>query len=278
LWDTIADIGASHNSEQQVDRGKCLPGTRKAVLQLIHDWNTTEYKDLPVCWLSGAAGVGKSAIALTIAEEYEKNELVSSFFFFRSDPKRNNPSALILSIAHGFLVSRPHLASHINWKITADPRILKARLEDQYKELILEYLALPSDQRSPNLVIIDGLDECGDSKTQQRILSIIFSTYKEPFHSPLRFLICSRPESWIQEFFQSRMHNLTKHIKLDDKLQAQYDIELYFRKHFQDIREDPRYKEVQFPNPWPSSTEVQLLVGKADGQFVYASTVIKFLK
>ncbi|KAG7086913.1 hypothetical protein E1B28_002829 [Marasmius oreades] len=34
LWEAIADVGASHNSEQQVDRGRCLPGTRETVLKL----------------------------------------------------------------------------------------------------------------------------------------------------------------------------------------------------------------------------------------------------
>ncbi|KAG7085439.1 hypothetical protein E1B28_003000 [Marasmius oreades] len=57
LWEVIADVGASHDSEQQVDRGRCLPGTRKAVLELIRQWRVSGCRGMPVFWLSGAAGV-----------------------------------------------------------------------------------------------------------------------------------------------------------------------------------------------------------------------------
>ncbi|KAG7100038.1 hypothetical protein E1B28_001824 [Marasmius oreades] len=281
LWDAIADVGASHDSEQQVDRGRCLPGTREAVLEIIRQWRDSGCESMPVCWLSGAVGVGKSAIALTVAEECEKDGLVASFFFFKSDPKRNNPSFLILSIAHGLVVTRPYLGPFINQRITTNPRVLKVNLEDQYKKLILENLdhpPPPCDQKIPDLVIIDGLDECSDAAAQCRVLSIIFSTYsKQPLHSPLRYLICSRPESWIrQEFCQ--FNRLTKHIELNDSFHPQYDIEVYFHQQFQEIRRDPNYSEVEFPDPWPSFYYVQLLIDKADGQFIYASTVIKFIK
>ncbi|KAG7086909.1 hypothetical protein E1B28_002827 [Marasmius oreades] len=277
LWEAIADVGASHNSEQQVDRGRCLPGTRKAVLKLIRQWRVSNCKSMPICWLSGTAGVGKSAIALTVAEECEKDGLVASFFFFRSDPKRNNPSSLILSITHGLVVTRPHLKPFVDQRIAVDPRILKARLEDQYKELILENLNHPPHQRVPDLVVIDGLDECSDAATQRRVLSIIFSTYQQPYHYPMRFLICSRPESWIRQEF-SRFSDLTKHIELDDSFRPRYDIELYLNQQFQEIREDPSYSQVVFPNPWPSPHHVWLLVRKADGQFIFVITAMKFVK
>ncbi|KAG7093420.1 hypothetical protein E1B28_007102 [Marasmius oreades] len=282
LWEAIADVGASHDSEQQVDRGQCLPGTREAVLKLIRQWRVSECEASPICWLSGTAGVGKSTIALTVAEECEKDgRNVASFFFFRSDVKRNNPSSLILSIAHGLVLARPHLKPLVEQRIAADPRILKARLEDQYQKLILQNLNHPppsSDQRMPNLVIIDGLDECGDAAMQRRVLSIIFSTYQQPFQYPLRFLICGRPESWIQEEFSRFSARLTKHIKLDDSFLPQYDIELYLNQQFQEIRRDPKYSQIAFPDPWPSPSHVKLLVENADGQFVYPSTVIKFIR
>ncbi|KAF9259469.1 hypothetical protein L218DRAFT_1058786, partial [Marasmius fiardii PR-910] len=256
-----------------------MEGTREAVLQLIREWIVSGSRDLPVCWLSGAAGVGKSAIALTIAEECEKKGLVASFFFFRLDPKRDNPSSLILSIAHGLTLKRPHLGPLLDWAVRADPGILEARLEDQYKELILEFLSLPSPPNSPSLVIIDGLDECKKSDMQCRVLSIIFSTYRQSFHSPLQFLICSRPESWIREYFESHEPcSVTRHIKLDNSFLPQYDIELYFIQKFKEIHNDTKYSAVEFSDPWPSLQVIWLLVSKADGQFIYASTVIKFIQ
>ncbi|KAG7086914.1 hypothetical protein E1B28_002830 [Marasmius oreades] len=112
---------------------------------------------------------------------------------------------------------------------------------------------------------------------QRRVLSVIFSTYQQPYHYPIRFLICSRPESWIRQEF-SCFSDLTKHIELDDSFRPQYDIELYLNQQFQEIREDPSYSQVVFPNPWPSPHHVWLLVQKADGQFIFVITAMKFVK
>ncbi|KAF9260630.1 hypothetical protein L218DRAFT_842430, partial [Marasmius fiardii PR-910] len=285
LWDAIAGVGASHNSGLQFDRGRCLPGTREEVRRMIHEWRLSKSSDTPpICWLSGSAGVGKSAIALSVAKECENNGLVASFFFFRSDPNRNIPRFLILCIAHGIATSRPHLKDLIDQRIAADPKILEAALEEQYRELIVNPCTkekrwwLRAAQKN-NFIIIDGLDECSDPETQQHILSIISSTYLQPLKSPLQFLICSRPESWLQETFSSSIFcNLTKHIHLNDAFQADHDIRLYLESQFQNIQNDPKYSQVDFPKPWPAPNVIDLLVKKADGQFIYASTVMLFIK
>ncbi|KAF9259144.1 hypothetical protein L218DRAFT_875511, partial [Marasmius fiardii PR-910] len=263
-----------------------MPGTRKTVLQLLHKWKDSECQRLPVCWLSGAAGVGKSAIALTIAKEWETDGLAASFFFLQSDLKRNNPDSFILSIAHSLAVARPYLQDSVYQRVNSDPRILEATLKEQYKELVLNNLnhSSPSPasttSRVPDLVIIDGLDECGDDKTQQNILTLIFSTYHQPFCFPLRFLLCSRPESWIQDFFECQESScLTEHIDLDhsDWSEDKDDITNYFKAQFQEICKDPKYRKISFPDPWPSSEIIELLVCKADSQFIYAATIIKFV-
>ncbi|KAF9258188.1 hypothetical protein L218DRAFT_834347, partial [Marasmius fiardii PR-910] len=160
-----------------------------------------------------------------------------------------------------------------------DPHILEAGLEQQYQELVLNNLnhsPPPSSPQPPDVVIIDGLDECSDSATQKHVLSIIFSTYQT--HSPLRFLLCSRPESWIQDSFNCQeFSSLTRHIKLDHSFNLEHDIRYYLHWEFENIRRDPKYKQVHFPDPWPSPEIIQLLVEKADGQFIYAATVIKFI-
>ncbi|KAL0569876.1 hypothetical protein V5O48_012085 [Marasmius crinis-equi] len=298
LWDMVAGVKASHNSDLQFERGYCLPGTREAVLEDLHQWMLLENGGPPVCWLSGPAGVGKSAVALTLAKACEGDGLAGTFFFFRLDPKRNNPSALILTIAYGLVVTRPGIGRRINRRIAADPRILEASLEEQYRELILSPLKEkkrwwwwvqdlwsmprnPSTRRRPNLVIIDGLDECGDRKTQTRILSVLFSSFAgwSANNPPLRFLVCSRPESWIREAFESsQFRRLTKRVILDNSFSAKKDIERYFLQSFQEIRESDQYAHVDFPDPWPAHYIIELLVDKASGQFIYAVTVIRFIK
>ncbi|KAJ8077673.1 hypothetical protein PM082_002106 [Marasmius tenuissimus] len=290
LWNAIGGVGGSHRSEQQFYRGQCLKGTREMVLGAIHDWRTSATHSPPICWLSGAAGVGKSAIAMTVAKSCEDDGLAASFFFFRSDPKRNNPSALMLTITHGLITNMPFARTFINRRISDDPTILEATLEEQFQDLVLKpslrwkwlkrLLAnLSLTSKESRLVIIDGLDECADDETQLRILSIILSSYEQSPRSPLQFLICSRPESWIRKAFEARsLHQITKPIVLDDKNSlASRDIKRYYLHQFEQIRRDPKYARVRFPKPWPSVENLVRLVRKASGQFVYAATVIKFI-
>ncbi|KAJ8075906.1 hypothetical protein PM082_021538 [Marasmius tenuissimus] len=290
LWDAVGGIGASHTAEQQFERGNCLEGTRVVVLGNIHEWRTAKKKSLPICWLCGTAGVGKTAIAMSIAKAYEKEGLVASFFFFRSDPKRNNPSALVPTIAHGLVVNMPFAGTQINQRISDDPKILEATLEDQFRELVLKpslegrwwkrpLAKVVPRLKDPDLVIIDGLDECGDEKTQQRILAIILSSYRQSPRSPLQFLICSRPEAWIQEAFNARdLSCITERVVLDDSFMPDKDIERYYLHEFQAICTDPKYSCVQFPTPWPSKEDLVGLVQKASGQFAYAATAVRSIK
>ncbi|KAK1221614.1 hypothetical protein PQX77_015580 [Marasmius sp. AFHP31] len=237
IWGILSGIGAHHKAEHQFSReirGQFPPGIRTMALNMIYDWWSTRQQDQPICWLSGAAGVGKSAIAMTVAQACESSKsLVSSFFFFRSDPKRNNPSALWLTIAHGLTLTLPPLNNFIEERILKDPTILDASLEHQFHDLILNpapdwswprgLWGFVSDLADvlpvPTVIIIDGLDECGDEETQLRILFTIQSAYERVPHFPLRFLICSRPEAWIQEAFADNpLLHLSKKIALDNPL------------------------------------------------------------
>ncbi|KAJ8084815.1 hypothetical protein PM082_003592 [Marasmius tenuissimus] len=294
IWDRIVGVGASHKAEQQFERGRCLPGTRDEVIRIIRNWISMKEQACPIFWLSGAAGVGKSAIAMTVAEACEKEEtLVSSFFFFRSDPKRNNPSALWLTIAHGLASTMPVLRDVIEEKILTDSMFIEASLERQFSELILN----PSPTWNwpgglwgfvndltcvvpvPDVVIIDGLDECGDEETQLRILSIIQSAFQEVPHFSLRFLICSRPEAWIREAFaDDGLGGLSKVVVLDETFMPERDIMKFYLHHFQEIASNKKYSQLRFPSPWPSTKDLEALVNYTCGQFVYAATVIKFIK
>ncbi|KAK1225020.1 hypothetical protein PQX77_012053 [Marasmius sp. AFHP31] len=288
LSDAIAGVGASHKAEHQFSRGECLEGTRKSARTAIRDWASAKGPEaLPICWLSGAAGVGKSAIALTIAESFESLGLLTcSFFFFRSDPRRNNPSALMLTIAHGLATNTALVRNHIEESVSTDPTILEARLEKQFHELIFVPVLIWAKRRSlwgasviPKIVIIDGLDECGNEETQLRILSIIQSAFHQVLHFPLRFLICSRPEAWIGEAFSDApLSRLSKNIILDDSLEAREDIRRYFIHHFREITTSRKYRHVQFPSPWPSEQDLGILVERSCAQFVYAATLVQFIK
>ncbi|KAK1220260.1 hypothetical protein PQX77_016996 [Marasmius sp. AFHP31] len=325
LWDAVAEVGASHTDEQQYQRGECLPGTRERVLRsLSEEWIMGGKQGCPISWLTGTAGVGKTAIAMTLAKACEREGLlVSSFFFFRSDPKRNTANALVLTIAHGLVSTIPSMRHFIEQRISKDPSILGAKLEDQFRELVinpavaqsrrqerqwrwywnillralcllfssvmlldvtwaflsmLPFFARPQVPKTPDIVIIDGLDECIDESTQLRIITAIrFATQENP-NFPLRFLICSRPESWIRQAFNKLPPDQLFKVELDESHTPSKDIEQYYRYHFQEISTDSHYSQVPFPTPWPSEEDLETLVDLSSSQFVFAATVVKCIK
>ncbi|KAK1222440.1 hypothetical protein PQX77_014709 [Marasmius sp. AFHP31] len=319
LQEVVAGVGASHNAEQQYSRGECLEGTRVILLEIIRDWILAKDQQCPFFWLTGAAGVGKTAIAMSVAKSCEREgRLVSSFFFFRSDPRRNTPFALMPAIAHGLVSTIPSLRRPIEGRVSKNSQILEARLEDQFHDLVIEptrrwprqtwlqallalleavwatffttlslfasldvmwVLSVDRAPVIPNVFIIDGLDECGpDDENQRRILSTFASLYRISPSSPLRFLICSRPESAIRRAFEREpLCLLTKRITLDESFSPSRDIELYYRHAFKEIRDSPDYARIPFSVPWPSSDDLEALLRRSSGQFVYATIAAKYI-
>ncbi|EGO00453.1 hypothetical protein SERLA73DRAFT_26101, partial [Serpula lacrymans var. lacrymans S7.3] len=57
----------------------CLEGTREKVLDEIKTWVDDT---IPIHWLNGSAGSGKSTIVQTVAEWCADEERVAASFFF----------------------------------------------------------------------------------------------------------------------------------------------------------------------------------------------------
>ncbi|ESK82730.1 nwd2 [Moniliophthora roreri MCA 2997] len=278
LWLAVKDVGAGHNSEARYPPPKCHPGTRRGVLNVLNQWIHSPSLEDRVFWLYGPAGAGKSALAQTIAETGQQaSYLVSSFFFSRSDTRRNTAQSLFLTIAYELTFTIPELREPIGRVIRDNPALLQASYEEQFRKLIFEpcwFLMQQYDH--PWLIIIDGLDECDGSQEQQRILFILATVLSESIR--LRFLICSRPEPAIQEAFNADpFRPYLRRVVLDEKFRPNRDIKMFLDNEFERIRGSPRNRHIQFPVPWPARGIVYELVQKASGQFIYATTVIKFV-
>ncbi|ESK90658.1 nwd2 [Moniliophthora roreri MCA 2997] len=230
-------------------------------------------------WLYGPAGAGKSAIAQTIAETaLAENILVASFFFSRSDPNRNNPRHIFLSIAYELTQSIPELREPIKQAIRKNLTILRGNLENQFTKLILEPCrSLPQVvRRRRGLLVVDGLDECDGGPAQQRVLRIMSTALPEEM--PYQTLLCSRPEPAIREFFNTNVFRpFLRRVALDDTFEPSNDIRTFLNSEFTRIHQSLRNSHIQFPDPWPAPGVVDELVQKASGQFIYATTVVKFV-
>ncbi|KAF5352247.1 hypothetical protein D9757_012507 [Collybiopsis confluens] len=234
---------------------------------------------LPIRWLYGPAGAGKSAIAQTFAEMCTRNgTLAGSFFFWRDDPSRNNPQRLFTTIASQLARERSDLRLAINDAVLQNPLVLTSSIEAQFDALVVQPGLQVQPPERNRVLIIDGLDECSDSHNQQRILSILSDAIHEyplPFN---RILIASRPEPRIkQSFNSSAFDNICSWIPLDDTYQASRDIRLFLKDGFAKIFERHSHSLMHIPLPWPTANQIEHLTEKSSGQFIYPSTVLKYI-
>jgi hypothetical protein len=275
---------AFHNSEKRFDPPKCHPNTRLAVLSEIMKWIKWE-GDLHsfVMWVYGPAGAGKSAIAQTIAEICDKEMiLLATFFFSRNDPSRSNIKPLIATIAYQITLNFPDVRDAILGAVERDPLIFSKSLAVQLQFLIVEplqpliaagFFHQPTSRR---LVIIDGLDECSDPRVQRNIVEVLANAHRQ-HRLPLIFLFASRPEQHISLAFSTGiLPSVTKRIALDESYLPNKDIQSFLTDKFQEITSTHRLR-VYIPPHWPPPNVLKELVKKSSGQFIYASTVIKYI-
>ena len=286
-----ASPAAFYNSAARFDPPKCHPNTRLAVLNKIMQWILgNEHKDELIMWLYGSAGAGKSAIAQSIAEQCAMNRiLLASFFFSRTDTTRNHANSLFPTLAYQIASTYPEARGLIETVVEEDPLVFSRSIEVQLELLVMAPLrrifetAPTSDSLAlqRHLIIIDGLDECQDPALQCTILDAIARTSTQQ-RVPLIFLIASRPEQDITMTLNqistiSKDHEVVTRLALDDSYGSSADIKLFLRDKFKEIRKNHPLKQ-QIPSLWPSDAIIKQLVAKSSGQFIYASTVVKYVK
>jgi hypothetical protein len=126
----------------------------------------------PIRWLYGPFGCGKSAVAQTLAEQYEhKGRLAAMFFFFRNAGERSSSNYLATTLGHQISLNVPGAQELIQCVVSQElgvvepPLSLGLQLGDLVYGPLLEALEegeVTSDD--PYLVIVDGLDECMDKE------------------------------------------------------------------------------------------------------------------
>jgi hypothetical protein len=277
---------AFHNSDERYDPPKCHPHTRRAVLKKIIDWVKDANKVALFLWLYGPAGAGKSAIAQTIAELLEEAGLLAAAFFFsRNAAERNDKTPLVATLVYQLVKSIPEIRAHVLEAVEQDPALFSCSIQAQIQALIIKPLnAIANDETlasilvsRPRLIILDGLDECRTTLAQTHILNALSAAVKH-LQIPLCFLIASRPEQDIRQAFndQNGLGSFSFSIALDDTYQPNGDIRVFLESTFAEIKRN-HPSRAHLPPLWPSRQDIRRLVEKSSGQFIFASTVTKYV-
>jgi hypothetical protein len=269
-------IHAAYNSRERESEhaSTCQEGTRKDVIEKISAWSRTN-NDCPVCWLQGPAGSGKSTVAHTIAKQCaDDQKLAFSFFFSRSKLDRSDTTKFIPTFAYQLAKSFPAIQMSMLRALSDDPSIPSQRLSDQIKKLIIDPILTTAESIPSMIVVIDGLDECGDALLQELIRLLVGTTNHL---LPFRFLFTSRFETHIRQIFESRSTISKTYILALRDYNARDDIRRYLRLHLSEIRETENQLMRDEPRRWPSREDLETLVDKSEGLFIYVSTLVKFV-
>lgn len=262
--------GAAYNSIDRQSASSCQKGTREEVVAEISKW-ADGGDDCTICWLHGPAGSGKSTIAHTIAKKYaSRKRLAASFFFSRGNAERSDTTKFFSTLAYQLAVSDPSTRLPMREALQNNPSILSQTLEDQFENLILNHIRSYS---SSMIVVIDGLDECEGEGSVALLKVLDHANLKRPL--PIRFFLSSRTDDRIKQTFGSYLSR-TRPLDLKD-FGAHDDIRAYLRKSFSELYVQNRNIMKAVKPPWPLDSDLDKIVNKADGLFIYASTVVKFV-
>ncbi|KAJ6602012.1 hypothetical protein DFH09DRAFT_875746, partial [Mycena vulgaris] len=128
------------------------------------------------------------------------------------------------------------------------------------------------------VIVVDGLDECDDHRTQQQILSLFINAIRAK-QLPIRLLICSRPESHLREQINMEQASaICSSLVLSADCLAYEDIRTFLQDKFSTIHSEYQSRGVHLGDPWPSPGALEHLVQKSSGIFIYATTVIRFIR
>ncbi|KIM44299.1 hypothetical protein M413DRAFT_378731 [Hebeloma cylindrosporum] len=272
----VISHGAMHDSAERDPPPRCHPGTREKATTDIIRWIEEPIPSSSVLWVNGREGVGKSALMQLIAER-GGIYFGGCFFFRRGVPGCNQKESLFSTLAYQLAMNIPGMLEHVEGVMSKDFSLPKKAADIQLQRLIVEPIRLLPLLPNRRIIIIDGLDECEGHESQRDILSLV-SRVSSDLSVPIRFIIASRPEHQIYSMFNEEpLFSTTRHLVLDEEYDSDFDIQCYLQDKFGEIHTRNRDIMRQVRHPWPSACDLSILVFRASGQFIYASTVIKFV-
>ncbi|KIM21462.1 hypothetical protein M408DRAFT_333430 [Serendipita vermifera MAFF 305830] len=261
---------------------ECMEGTREDILRTLLDW-VADSGATNIFWLNGQAGVGKSAIAASLVEKLRDiARLGSSFFFQREKSDAMTTGALWRTVAYGLARQYPTLRKHFIAPLEANEALLTTvNIDKIFLKLIHDPLVAWEEvgEKGAVVVVIDALDECGGLDGQHSNHRInLMRTLKSWSMLPRRFklVVTSRAEPDIVHLFSTIEHGSFE--ILSGKMvhpKSSEDIERFLEYHLGQIA--ARSHDALAPD-WPGRPIIKWLAQLAAGFFIWADTVIRFLK
>lgn len=260
-----ADIGI------QYSRKFCSPGTREKILTDIQEWATTSKPDNMLgYWMCGMAGTGKSTIAMSTCKILkDKGLLAGTFFCSRQILECRDYRLVIPTLAYQLARFSKTFAMSLGDILSEDPDLPTKKPDEQVKALLIKPWMKVTEggkmgKHTP-VVVIDALDECEGISL---VLKPLISAIQNKELPGLKFFLTSRPEVAIQQLMDTNHADASKvkefilhNVK---ESEVQQDIYTYIKSELEAIS--------------PSEEQLNRLKMLSGKLFIYASTVVKFIK
>ena len=234
-------------------------------------------------WLRGKAGSGKSTIANTVAntianttakvvtdsiaqsvESCEHAYCLSSFSCKRDDVNLSDPHRVLPTLAYRFAQQHPSYCAAIFKLLNSDPRGAgignSTDIKAQFEKLFQEPLNQTVDPLRPHVIIIDALDECGSDKDQARLAQCFLELSKVAW---IKIFVTSRDDPDIHNAFAA---GACIQYNIDEEQGTDQDIQKYIQWRLEVL-------EIHI-----STTEIQRLVVRAQGLFIWCRTLFEYLR
>lgn len=254
-------------------RGPCTTGTREEILKKIIAWADDISADsLPVYWLTGQAGSGKTTIAYTIAKHFDELEetehtgrhtvLGGNFFCSRQFPKARRQIHIIPTLVYQ-LVRKSR--SYVHALHEADKFDSVDKLTKQMKDLLVGPWLQSEFRRSvelpPYLIVVDALDEI-EADGGSMFLQSLLETINQHRLRGLKFLVTSRPDPCVVELCENFSSKEVCYLQNVPTEHVASDI--------------TQYLQTKLPN-FAGKPELKTMEQLAGGLFISAATIVRYL-
>lgn len=202
-------------------------------------------------------------ITASQVDEQDCDTRLLTFFIDRDIAARRSPLRLLHTLVYFLARAVPAFRTYVHSTLADLPEILSRALQEQVAALLVQPLSRCAEVSDRIIIVIDAFDECDklDGREGGDFLPCLLTTVVQSCLQ-LRLLVTSRAERSVTDAFADPLLDGAYLPRTISSSAVQQDIEAYLTHHLPRIQPDT----------------IRSLSRKADGLFIYAATVVRFVK
>ncbi|SPO07632.1 uncharacterized protein DNG_10327 [Cephalotrichum gorgonifer] len=284
LRDLACASNAMFDSGEVESTGEpCLEGTQRHLLQTIQDWVESPTGEV-IFWLDGVAGTGKTSVALTVANALNGRQC----FVEDRGSTLDHTKMFFTTIARGLVKVFPDLRTQIVSAAEKNLEIDTKAPQQQLERLIFEPLSVldkPTFIPARLVVVVDALDECKNPKEVDDLIGML-SALENLHQVQLRVLITSRGDDHIHKSFERLNKRNSRSRETTIYRRSPLNKILSRAEGYGEVDDTMKYLHYALGKiadkhgvlrGWIGQDRIAKLSQKADGLFIYAATMCRFL-